>query len=444
MAFHASPQLNFYFGRWPYQGADPRPAQYIFIGEDANFAPDIETQPIWPYIVEYLRDGVAFWSKYGVHHPFLLDCYRGEGRSYHAWFSKIFNEPTPLPPATRSAISFVELLDRPTTGAGNIQDEAMVEEVRARGHFRWLAGLIFNPPAGLNRTVFLTKSVAEMLNDELALAGITARIPTPNGLNLDHGPWHQVFGPDQNRCCTVVHYHPSARFPTGAKQQLAASIRQIITPVIVENLDSNPMTETANPAAAAGSFAHYFYEEFRGHLSRIEHKQPSPQVREIMGDPNAVFVGDMDWGNVVADLGRIPPERRAYFVLSLFMITLTDQVIYTYFRAQYPDWRLATNFPKFGWSGYGPHNENPFILLWAPEREAVLNPNEVLPILPEFAQFYFTATADYLRTRLPAVAITDFFWHLAADPGYSFSMGTLAPAFRQSLEAVLRGGGAVL
>ena len=42
MPFHPSPRLNFYFGRRPYQGADPSNAQHIFIGEDANFAPDIE------------------------------------------------------------------------------------------------------------------------------------------------------------------------------------------------------------------------------------------------------------------------------------------------------------------------------------------------------------------------------------------------------------------
>jgi hypothetical protein len=228
MPFHPSPPLNFFFGRWPYQGGDPRPAQYIFIGEDANFAPDIEAQPIWPYVVEYLRDGVAFWNNHGVHHPFLMEGYQGEGRPYHAWFSRIFNEPTPLPAAIRNAISFVELLDRPTTGAGNIQDEAMVEEVRGRGHFRWLAGLIFNPPAGLNRTVFLTKGVAERLNAEWARAGLAARIPIADGLNLAQGPRHQVFGPNQDRCCTVVHYHPSAHFPTGGGQQLRASIRNLL------------------------------------------------------------------------------------------------------------------------------------------------------------------------------------------------------------------------
>jgi hypothetical protein len=286
----------------------------------------------------------------------------------------------------------------------------------------------------VNRIVFLTKSVAERLNAEWARDGLAAQIPNANELNLERGPWYQVFGPNQDRCCIVVHYHPSAFFPAGAKQKLAASIRQLITPVAVENPDPNPV-------AAEGSLAHYFYEQFREHLTRIEHKQPNPQVREIMGDPNALFIGGMDWRNVVADLGKVPAASRAYFVLSLFMTTLTDQVIYTYFRAQYPDWRLGTHFPKFGWSGYGPHNENPFILLWAPEREGVLNPNEVLPILPEFARFYFTATAEYLRKHLPAVAIPDFFWHLTADPEYSFSEGTLAPAFRRSLEAVLRGGG---
>ena len=80
MPFHPSPRLNFYFGRRPYQGADPSNAQHIFIGEDANFAPDIDEQAIWPYVEEYLTDGVAFWNRNGVvHHPFLLEEYEGQG-----------------------------------------------------------------------------------------------------------------------------------------------------------------------------------------------------------------------------------------------------------------------------------------------------------------------------------------------------------------------------
>ena len=63
--------LQFYFHWKPYQGANPLTARHIFIGEDANFEEDIETQPISPFVADYLEDGPAFWANHWVHHPFL-------------------------------------------------------------------------------------------------------------------------------------------------------------------------------------------------------------------------------------------------------------------------------------------------------------------------------------------------------------------------------------
>ena len=185
------------------------------------------------------------------------------------------------------------------------------------------------------------------------------------------------------------------------------------------------------PPFEPGSFAEYFYTRFPSDLRRIKKQEPNPIVRdEIMRDPSAVFFGGLDWESVKADLAKVPIENRGRFVLSLFMVTLTEQVIYTYFRNHYDMWRAGTGFPKFGWSGYGPHHENPFILLWAPEREGVLQPNVVLPLLPEFVRFYLEATASYFRQHLPAIQMSDFLWGLVSDPGYQFTVGTISPAFR--------------
>ena len=228
--------LQFYFHWKPYQGANPVTAQHIFIGEDANFAPDIGDQPIWPWVVEYLKDGPAFWSNHWVHHPFLLPEYSGDGRAYHKWFSHVFcreggaakGRVVPLPQAIRDGISFVELLPWPTTGARNIQNQALLAAARAAGHFTALAGLIFKPTTAAGRTVFVTKGVADRLNEELALAGVPDRLPDPNGINLNNGPWHQVFEANKDRCRVVIHYHPMAHCPAGGSQQLRAAIRGLL------------------------------------------------------------------------------------------------------------------------------------------------------------------------------------------------------------------------
>ena len=450
MPFHPSAALSFYFGRRPYQGADANTAETIFIGEDPNFAPDIEAQTIWPNVEEYLLDGVQFWANHGVHHPFLLRGYNGQGRAYHRWFDWVFNHEggdhnaprVSLPASIRNGISFVELLNRPTVEAQNIHDPTMLQFAQRTGHIRWLAGLIFNPPSLSRRTVFITKTAATVLNEQLALMGFSVEVPTPDKLNLQDGPWHQVFEPTGSRCRVVIHYHPTAHYPTGGSQALRAAIRKLLLDGTEAGSGNGgtvppipPEPQLPPPPFEPGSFAEYFYNRFPIDLRRIEKQEPNPIVRDkIMRDPSAIFFGGPEWQNVSTDLPRVPRENRGRFILSLFMVTLTEQVIYTYHRNHYWTWRSRTGFPKFGWSGYGPHHENPFILLWAPEREGVIQPNEVLPLLPEFVRFYLEATTSYFRQHLPAIQMTDFLWGLMSDPEYRFDRGTIAPAFRSHFE----------
>ena len=112
---HPSSELCKLFRSKPYQGADPESASIIFLGLDANYSEEISDTPFFERILEYHSDGVSFWQRYGVHHPFLLDEYplnrtKG-GVPYHRNFSKL-----ELTADYADQISFVELLDIPTIG----------------------------------------------------------------------------------------------------------------------------------------------------------------------------------------------------------------------------------------------------------------------------------------------------------------------------------------
>lgn len=84
---------------------------FLFVGLDANYDADIEHSPIFQSVLEYHQDGVAFWHRNGVHHPFLLPQYSGDGRHYHRNFARIGFEPRHA-----SFVSFVELLHVPSVG----------------------------------------------------------------------------------------------------------------------------------------------------------------------------------------------------------------------------------------------------------------------------------------------------------------------------------------
>lgn len=112
---HPSEELNAQFRHRPYQGVEPSAATFLFVGLDANYSATIERSPSFQSVLEYHQDGVAFWRRYGVHHPFLLPEYRGDGRRYHRAFARIG-----FTPGHATLVSFAELLHVPTVGRNKL------------------------------------------------------------------------------------------------------------------------------------------------------------------------------------------------------------------------------------------------------------------------------------------------------------------------------------
>ena len=147
---HPSQQLTELFRAKPYQGAPPQDAEFVFVGLDANYDAHIESSPVFPCVLEYHYDGVAFWRRHGVHHPFLLTDYRGDGQLYHRNFARIGFEPEDA-----CRVSFVELLHIPTVGVSQL-----VAEDLDSAHLDWLNSLI---KLGARRKVFLSDKVVRLM-----------------------------------------------------------------------------------------------------------------------------------------------------------------------------------------------------------------------------------------------------------------------------------------
>lgn len=112
---HPSKKLNDCFKLRPFQGVDPFAARFLFIGLDANYDSEIELSTSFFNILDYHHDSVAFWRLHGVHHPFLLPEYRGDGRRYHKTFANIG-----FTPIHADLVSFVEMLHVPTVGRNKL------------------------------------------------------------------------------------------------------------------------------------------------------------------------------------------------------------------------------------------------------------------------------------------------------------------------------------
>ena len=113
---HRNSKLHELFSHKSYQGADPATAQFLFVGLDANYDPNIGDTLCFSEIVSYLEDGVRYWRQRGYHHPFMHPDYRGDGAPYHRRFAEIGFKK-----AHAELVSFVELIDVPTSGRSNLK-----------------------------------------------------------------------------------------------------------------------------------------------------------------------------------------------------------------------------------------------------------------------------------------------------------------------------------
>lgn len=148
---HPSVELNARFRGRPFQGVAPEEAGIVFVGLDANYAPEVESTPAFESIIEYHEDGVGFWRRHGVHHPFLLASYRGDGRLYHRNFARIG-----FTPADAHRVSFIELLHVPTVGANRDLEPSDFDSQ----HLARIDRLV---TSGTARRVFLPSSVMRLM-----------------------------------------------------------------------------------------------------------------------------------------------------------------------------------------------------------------------------------------------------------------------------------------
>jgi hypothetical protein len=162
---HPDLSLRAAFERKPFQGADPRRATFLFVGLDANYADDAATSGAFKRILEYHEDGVTFWHRHGVHHPFLLPTYRGDGRRYHLNFARIG-----FSPAHADQVSFVELLHVPTVGRSKLE----VEDLDV-SHLSWLDAAI---RGGQARHILVSASVERLMRSSGAFPWLGAA-PSP-------------------------------------------------------------------------------------------------------------------------------------------------------------------------------------------------------------------------------------------------------------------------
>ncbi len=168
---HPSFELSMRFRLRPYQGVEPSLATFLFVGLDANYAANLEASPSFQSVLEYHEDGVAFWRGQGVHHPFLLPEYRGDGRRYHRTFANIGFKPKHA-----ELVSFVELLHVPTVGRNKLAPSDLDPS-----HLQKLNAAILH---GKAKHVFVSEGVVRLMQASKAFPWLPKPAPAPGVLRV--------------------------------------------------------------------------------------------------------------------------------------------------------------------------------------------------------------------------------------------------------------------
>lgn len=200
---HPSRIMTELFARRPYQGVPPETAMFLFVGLDANYATDADQSAISPALRSYYEDGPAFWRKHRVHHPFLLNGYKGNGKRYHRNFARIGFRPDHA-----DLVSFVELLHVPTVGRSTLARDDL--DLR---HLSRLKDHIFK---GQARYVFLSAGVVRLMN-------ATGQFPKLEKASGPSGSLRTLYKDDARTIFLHLHFSNYGKFEV----QLQAEARAI-------------------------------------------------------------------------------------------------------------------------------------------------------------------------------------------------------------------------
>lgn len=183
----------------------------------------------------------------------------------------------------------------------------------------------------------------------------------------------------------------------------------------------------------------YFVETFPSQLQGMHYQHTPAWVRRYgLRDPSAVFFGGRNWEAVGTDLAHVPALQRPCFILCLFMVVLADQWWYFQRPHLYDLWRKENPVPKFGWlglGGLGGNHENPFQLLWAPEREGLVEVDAVLQLLPHFMLFLFWKAQQFRYDDLMWRDPMFFLASIRRERAYQFNEGRIVQGLKAHWDA---------
>jgi hypothetical protein len=167
----------------------------------------------------------------------------------------------------------------------------------------------------------------------------------------------------------------------------------------------------------------YFKNFFPNDLAKLKFQKSNSVIKNNLDafnvDHYTIYFGGMNWENIEQDINHIEKKFYEHFFLCLFTITIIDLTFFTYYKDYYPFFRSKTRYPKFGWTGYGPHYEDPKKILDIPFQKGLINLNNIN--LDEYVELFIAETNSFFESNLNQLRSDDFFKSLLSDKDFQVS-----------------------
>jgi len=176
----------------------------------------------------------------------------------------------------------------------------------------------------------------------------------------------------------------------------------------------------------------YYLKNFRTDVEKIRF-----QLGSEVTNPNDFFFDKDEWKRVVCLIED--NDKKACFIFSMFITVASDQTMYAYYQNFYDDFRRLTRYPKFGWCGLGPHNENPLKLLQYAIADNAVDSNSIDSMSKEAAKLFVDEIFDFFGNHICEVSSKEFIDNFLDDEDVAnvSSQSDVARVFVDDIREVL-------
>jgi len=152
----------------------------------------------------------------------------------------------------------------------------------------------------------------------------------------------------------------------------------------------------------------YYLQQFRVDFKKVELQKAS----NICNTDDLFFSREELQRVLKTD---ITAQNHPYFIFSMFITIASDQIIYTYFPDNYSEFRNYTRYPKFGYCGLGPHNENPLMIVVDAVEKKIVPQETVEKLFSEAAELFIAEIKDFFEKYMCSIQPEDFFRKFITD-----------------------------